>query len=275
MRYRNLVMNIYTTMHTDKISTRVIEAYVQLKIANGVSLSYLRYIERAVNAIFYRDRPYKKFITRAVKQRRQNGLLRNVYQQGTLALPIVNILFDDLIKLYEETKDERFMSCIILLFLIITSGLRSITILKTNGLKIKQLLCGGDIGAQIYIYKSSVIQHVFVIPSLSKLLKTKNLSVQDWLNNNLILDDDGYLCKCDYYKILNRFDYLRKGTISSYGIRNGEVVYGYGFGLHEFRRFGAVQLYEIYKDESIVQTFLVHKSVNITRRYLRRFVPIC
>ena len=33
-------------------------------------------------------------------------------------------------------------------------------------------------------------------------------------------------------------------------------------------------MFKIYKDEAIVQTFLVHNSVDITKRYLRQFIPI-
>lgn len=276
VRYTNAIHNIYTTLDITERRLRQsdIQQYFTQKVeTSDDSINYLRYLQAVVNAIFFPNN-FVRFLPPRLKKRRAQGGLRNSYQRGVLTEQLVLRFFNDITNLYETTSNDSYYYTCLLVFLMITMGIRAATIREQLTLgQIKNILNGCSVRNQIYIYKSSVVISRSIVKQLSDLLVLESgFCVREWLSNNLVVRGEGdyHIPSFDLYKILNQFPYLRtEGRISTYGIRDGQPKDGYGFGFHEYRRFAATKLYELTNNISLVQHFLVHASPNITNKYLK------
>ena len=119
--------------------------------------------------------------------------------------------------------------------------------------------------------------------SNQELVESNQELVYTWLKNNYNMVGENTIEQrnfsnktnsINWYRLMNEFKDIRDNTrIFIYGVYQGEPRKGYGFGFHEFRRFGATLYYFIVdKDEIRVQTFLNHTSNSETRRYIKPYL---
>jgi integrase len=277
VRYTNAIHNIYSTLGiTDRrLKRKDIQRYFDLKVETNVAVSYLRYIQATVNTLLFPNK-FIKFLPPRIRKRRAEGGLRNSYQKGALTEELVLQFFADITDLYESTSNYNYYYTCLIVFLMITMGIRGATIKKLTMKQIADILDGSSVRNQIYVYKSSVIISRSIVLQLSNMLVLPSgLLVRTWLRNNITLRGDGEytIPRIDFYKVLERFPYLRTdGRVSTYGIKEGQPKIGYGFGYHDYRRFAATTLYRLTNNLSLVQTFLVHASPAVTNKYLKPHV---
>lgn len=294
----------YNRDFSQTISEAEAKQYLNYMITSerNYSRSYLRYLAAVVKLLFPNDnvRLIKKNM-RLVKG--PDGRLRNTYQRGILTPTVVNNLFTGIIEKYEETDDEYYMYLVLVIFLMITTGLRQKSVLRLTQNEIMTLISGGIV-ENILIPKSNIFVSKIVIDSIAAKLKyattqNNNLVVESnsnqelvesdqelvytWLKNNYNMVGENTIEQrnfsnktnsINWYRLMNEFKDIRDNTrIFIYGVYQGEPRKGYGFGFHEFRRFGATLYYFIVdKDEIRVQTFLNHTSNSETRRYIKPYL---
>ena len=302
----NVIESLYRFYNRDfsqTISEAEAKQYLNYMITSerNYSRSYLRYLAAVVKLLFPNDnvRLIKKNM-RLVKG--PDGRLRNTYQRGILTPTVVNNLFTGIIEKYEETDDEYYMYLVLVIFLMITTGLRQKSVLRLTQTEIMTLISGGIV-ENILIPKSNIFVSKIVIDSIAAKLKyvtqNNNLVVESnsnqelvesnqelvytWLKNNYNMVGENTIEQrnfsnktnsINWYRLMNEFKDIRDNTrIFIYGVYQGEPRKGYGFGFHEFRRFGATLYYFIVdKDEIRVQTFLNHTSNSETRRYIKPYL---
>ena len=305
-KYVNVIESLYRFYNRDfsqTISEAEAKQYLNYMITSerNYSRSYLRYLAAVVKLLFPNDnvRLIKKNM-RLVKG--PDGRLRNTYQRGILTPTVVNNLFTGIIEKYEETDDEYYMYLVLVIFLMITTGLRQKSVLRLTQNEIMTLISGGIV-ENILIPKSNIFVSKIVIESIAAKLKyaTQNNNLVDesnsnqelvesnqelvytWLKNNYNMVGENTIEQrnfsnktnsINWYRLMNEFKDIRDNTrIFIYGVYQGEPRKGYGFGFHEFRRFGATLYYFIVdKDEIRVQTFLNHTSNSETRRYIKPYL---
>lgn len=341
----NVIESLYRFYNRDfrqTISEAEAKQYLDFMITSkkNYSRSYLRYLAAVLKLLFPNDnvRLIKKNL-RLVKG--TDGRLRNTYQRGILTPTVVNNLFTAIIEKYENTDDEYYLYLVLVIFLMITTGLRQKSVLRLSQNEIMTLI-NGDIVENILIPKSNIFVSKIVIDSIAAKLKytptpndstldnttfnnpilnettlngstlnqatlnnptlndsrnsnnpveanveTRNDGEQElvytWLKNNYnmigenTIEQRNFSNKTDsinWYRLMNEFKEIRDNTrIFIYGVYQGEPRKGYGFGFHEFRRFGATLYYFIVdRDEIRVQTFLNHTSSTETRRYIKPYL---
>lgn len=335
----NVLESLYRFYNRDfsqTISEAEAKQYLDYMITSerNYSRSYLRYLAAVVKLLFPNDnvRLIKKNM-RLVKG--PDGRLRNTYQRGILTPTLVNNLFTAIIAKYEETDDEYYLYLVLVIFLMITTGLRQRSVLRLSQNEIMTLIRGGIV-ENILIPKSNIFVSKIVIDSIAAKLKyatTNNNPIEvnnnlvetnnnptevnntlvelnavevantlvevennlvesndngqelvyTWLKNNYNMIGENTIEQrnfsnktnsINWYRLMNEFKDIRDNTrIFIYGVYQGEPRKGYGFGFHEFRRFGATLYYFIVdKDEIRVQTFLNHTSNSETRRYIKPYL---